>query len=139
MKIGQELLSRLGSGLRVPRVLLGMAFLCTPLGVLSGSDRPVSYIGIGAAVLAVFAWFALVAIQIIRQRKIFVRNLLLGAITYTVCACLWRWRTLAHKDATILWMNIRSRLVVGAYFMLCLESIRLAFPVRSRLGSVPNV
>ncbi len=115
--------SWLSSGLRGPRVILGGMLLCAAFGLLNfRSDKELfNYIGIGATVLVLFAYVALVAMLVIRQRKIFVRNFLLGTIVYFGVACLWRWRTPVHKGATILWVNLLWVLVGAALFNIFLK------------------
>ena len=121
------------SGVRGPRVILGGMLLCAAFGLLSfRSDKELfNYIGIGATVLVLFAYVALVVMLVIRQRKIFVRNFLLGTIVYFGVACLWRWRTLAYKDATTLWVNLLWVLVGAALFNIFFEATRLVLPPRA--------
>jgi hypothetical protein len=68
---------------------------------------------------------------VIRRRKIFVGNFLSGTIAYFGVACLWRWRTLVHKDATVLWMNLLWVLVGAALFNIFVEATRLGFSARA--------
>ena len=139
MNKGQELPFWLSSGLRVPRAILGVIFLCAVLGLFSfRSDRELfSYIGVGATVLSVLGLVALITILAIRQRGIFVRNFFLGTISIFAVGCLWRWKRLAHTDAPNLWTNLLWLLVEAAIFATFWESMSLAFSPRARPRSQP--
>jgi hypothetical protein len=137
MTAGHKLGRWLASGTETPRIFLMLAIVALFVGAawVDSNVKLYSYVGFAAFFLVQISVIALIAMLMIRQRKLAVRYFLAFTPAFFLGTCVWKWKALIH-EAPLARLGDLAMYFYGAIFTAVLmQSILLAFPPKAGHGS----
>jgi hypothetical protein len=130
MECWQKFRAWLASGMEAPRIFLMLTIVALFVGAawLDSNVKLYSYIGIAAFFLVQISLIFLIAILMIRQRKVALRYFLLFTPAFFFGVCLWRWKTLLHDAPMARFGDFAIYFYSAIFTGVVLQCIPLAFP-----------